>query len=59
VNSIQVAEWEIRKALAGQGCKNIEEIRKLMPEDFNRKLQKWELIKDHVGTKGLARLVIK
>jgi hypothetical protein len=42
----QVAEWEVRKALAGQGCKNVEEIRKLMPDDFNRKLQEWELIKE-------------
>ncbi len=43
---LQVAEWEVRKALAGQGCKNVEEIRKLMPDDFNRKLQEWELIKE-------------
>ena len=47
---MQVAEWEVRKALAGQGsCKNVEEIRKLMPEDFNRKLQEWELIKEGGG----------
>jgi hypothetical protein len=24
----------------------VDEIRKLMPEDFNRKLQEWEQIKD-------------
>ena len=43
---LKVAEWEVRKALAGQGSKNVEEIKKLMPEDFNRKLQEWEQIKE-------------
>jgi hypothetical protein len=45
----QVAEWEVRKAMAGHGCKNVEEIRKLMPEDFNRKLAEWEQIKEGGG----------
>lgn len=43
---LKVAEWEVRKALAGHSSKNVEEIQKMMPEDFNRKLKEWELIKD-------------
>ena len=37
-----MAEWEVRKALAGTSNKNVDEIRQLMPEDFNKKLQEWE-----------------
>jgi hypothetical protein len=42
---LKVAEWEVRKALAGTSKKNVDEIRQLMPEDFNKKLQEWELKK--------------
>lgn len=40
-----MAEWEVRKALAGQSAKKVEEIQKMMPDDFNRKLKEWELMK--------------
>ena len=40
-----MAEWEVRKALAGQSAKKVEEIQKMMPDDFNRKLKEWEQIK--------------
>ena len=40
---LKVAEWEVRKALAGaSGKKNVDEIRQLMPDDFNKKLSEWE-----------------
>ena len=42
---LKVAEWEVRKAMAGTSKKNVDEIRQLMPEDFNKKLQEWELKK--------------
>ncbi len=35
----------MRKALAGHSSKKVEEIQKMMPEDFNRKLKEWEIIK--------------
>lgn len=41
----KVAEWEVIKALSGHSSKNVEEIQKMMPEDFNRKLKEWELMK--------------
>lgn len=41
-----MAEWELIKAMAGNSSKNVEDIRKLMPEEFNRKLMEWELIKE-------------
>merc|ERR1712013_832536 len=43
---LKVAEWEVRKALAGHSNKTTEEITKLMPEDFNKKLKEWEQIKE-------------
>ena len=49
---LKVAEWEVRKALAGaSGKKNVDEIRQLMPDDFNKKLSEWELKKQapHAG----------
>ena len=42
---LKVAEWEVRKALAGTSKKNVDEIRQLMPDDFNKKLKEWELKK--------------
>ena len=32
--------------MAGHSSKNVEEIQKLMPDDFNRKLKEWEQIKE-------------
>merc|ERR1711892_16043 len=43
---LKVAEWEVRKAMAGHSNKTTEEITKLMPEDFNKKLKEWEQIKE-------------
>merc|ERR1712223_2253021 len=43
---LKVAEWEVRKALAGHSNKTTEEISKLMPDDFNKKLKEWEQIKE-------------
>ena len=54
---LKVAEWEVRKALAGHSNKvggwgggepaqTTEEITKLMPEEFNKKLKEWEQIKE-------------
>ena len=37
--------------MAGQSSKKVEEIQKLMPDDFNRKLKEWEQIKE-TGEKG-------
>ena len=34
------------KALAGHSSKTAEEIVKMMPDDFNKKLKEWEQIKD-------------
>ena len=49
---LKVAEWEVRKALAGkEGKKDVDEIRQLMPEEFNKKLQEWEL-KKHAPNTG-------
>merc|ERR1712136_167815 len=48
---LKVAEWEVIKAMAGQSSKKVEEIQKLMPDDFNRKLKEWEQIKE-TGEKG-------
>ena len=40
---LKVAEWEVRKALAGaSGKKNVDEIRQLMPDDYQKKLSEWE-----------------
>ena len=44
---LKVAEWEVRKALAGTSKKNVDEIRQLMPDDFTKKLSEWELIKQN------------
>lgn len=41
----KLAEWEIRKAVAGKSDKNVEELQKILPHDFNRKLQEWERMK--------------
>ena len=41
------------KALAGNSSKNVEEIQQMMPEEFNRKLKEWELIKE--GKPGSPR----
>jgi len=41
----KLAEWEIRKAVAGKSDQNVEELQKILPLDFNRKLQEWERIK--------------
>jgi len=49
---LKVAEWEVRKALAGTSKKNVDEIRQLMPEDFNKKLQEWELKKQAPNIPG-------
>ena len=37
---LKVAEWEVIKAMAGHSSKKVEEIQKLMPDDFNRKAQR-------------------
>ena len=37
---------QVRKALAGHSNKTTEEISKLMPDDFNKKLKEWEQIKE-------------
>ena len=42
---LKVAEWEVMKAMAGQSSKKVEDIQKMMPDDFNRKLKEWELMK--------------
>ena len=40
--------------MAGHSSKNVEEIQKLMPDDFNRKLKEWEQIKETgVGRQGI------
>ena len=41
----KLAEWEIRKAVAGKSDQNVEELQKILPQDFNRKLQEWERMK--------------
>ena len=48
-----MAEWEVRKAMAtgNQGQHKVEDteidkIKKLMPDDFNRKLREWEQKKE-------------
>ena len=41
----KLAEWEIRKAVAGKSDQNVEELHKILPHDFNRKLQEWERMK--------------
>ena len=41
----KLAEWEIRKAVAGKSDQNVEDLQKILPHDFNRKLQEWERIK--------------
>ena len=41
-----MAEWEVIKAMAGHSSKKVEDIQKLMPDDFNRKLKEWEQIKE-------------
>ena len=42
-----MAEWELRKALAGPSANKVQvaDIQKLMPDEFNRKLKEWELMK--------------
>ncbi len=50
----QVAEWEVRKALAGHSSKNVEEIQRMMPDDFNRKLKEWEIMKATTTTATTA-----
>eukprot|EP00094_Tigriopus_californicus_P011354 TCALIF_10959-PB protein Name:"Protein of unknown function" AED:0.51 eAED:0.51 QI:0/0.14/0.75/0.87/0.42/0.5/8/0/318 len=55
-DNLEVAEWEVRKALAGLGTTNIEEIRKLMPDDFNKKLQQWETKKQASCGPSLAEV---
>ena len=35
----------MRKAMTGHSNKTTEEISKLMPEDFNKKLREWEQLK--------------
>ena len=44
---LKVAEWELRKALAGPSTnkEQVADIQKLMPDEFNRKLKEWELMK--------------
>ena len=44
---LKVAEWELRKALAGPSANKVQvaDIQKLMPDEFNRKLKEWELMK--------------
>ena len=37
--------------MAGHSSKKVEDIQKLMPDDFNRKLKEWEQIKE-TGEKG-------
>ena len=46
---LKVAEWEVRKALAGHSSKKVEEIERLMPDDFSRKLREWEMMKREEG----------
>ena len=41
----KLAEWEIRKAVAGKSDQNVEDLQKILPLDFNRKLQEWERMK--------------
>ena len=41
-----MAEWEVIKAMSGHSSKKVEDIQKLMPDDFNRKLKEWEQIKE-------------
>ena len=46
---LKVAEWEVQKAMAGHSNRTTEEISKLMPEDFNKKLREWEQLKVKPG----------
>ena len=52
---LKVAEWELRKALAGPSTNKVQvaDIQKLMPDEFNRKLKEWELMK--ISSPGNAR----
>lgn len=45
----KLAEWEIRKAVAGKSDQNVEELQKILPQDFNRKLQEWERMKQQAA----------
>ena len=56
---LKVAEWEVRKAMIGATKPEpkrvedteIDKIKKLMPDDFNRKLKEWERLKlDQAGS---------
>jgi hypothetical protein len=48
----KLAEWEIRKAVAGKSDQNVEELHKILPHDFNRKLQEWERMKQQQAAAG-------
>lgn len=49
----KLAEWEIRKAVAGKSDQNVEELHKILPHDFNRKLQEWERMKQQASASKL------
>ena len=50
----KLAEWEIRKAVAGKSDQNVEELHKILPHDFNRKLQEWERMKQQQQQQAAA-----
>ena len=59
---LKVAEWELRKALAGPSANKVQvaDIQKLMPDEFNRKLKEWELMKiSSPGNERWVRLNVK
>ncbi|XP_059350540.1 uncharacterized protein LOC130693334 isoform X2 [Daphnia carinata] len=53
----KLAEWEIRKAVAGKSDQNVEELHKILPHDFNRKLQEWERMKQQQAAAGKMSVV--
>lgn len=53
----KLAEWEIRKAVAGKSDQNVEELHKILPHDFNRKLQEWERMKQQQAAVGKLSVV--
>lgn len=53
----KLAEWEIRKAVAGKSDQNVEELHKILPHDFNRKLQEWERMKQQQAAAGKVSVV--
>ncbi|KAG8230767.1 hypothetical protein J437_LFUL008850, partial [Ladona fulva] len=41
----RLVEWQLWRAVTGKSDQNVEELHKILPEEFYRKLQEWERIK--------------